>query len=696
MKRSPSRPRKPTVWRALAATPALALLLLPAAVSAAVPEPAVSVEEMRRQRRMSDDLYRATNSDASTFEKAIGDPAVRGELEKVLKKSLPDDTLRSMATQARAESEYWLRYRRGIESVIGVEQGLVPGRRRPGLPPPLSGVEPIVNPENLPPPKPFEAGGNLPVPDRWRILDALGRPENWLDPYNTNTYKGDKPIFGEDWFLNVSAISDSRIEPSRVPTGINPQYTARPLENNTFGRYGRLLFNQNLIASFELFQGNTAFKPPDLEFRFTPVFNYNHLAVGEVGLVRINPAKGVVRDDAYLGIQEAFIDKHIRNVSEYYDFDSFRVGIQPFNADFRGFLFQDNQLGVRVFGNRESNRWQYNLALFPPHRIRTRTAGSTRSPESYATTTCSSPICSGRTSLSRVSPRRSFTCTTVTARRKDFHFDQNGFLVRPAQIGDNRGYNYDVNYIGLNGDGHFGRVNLTTSAYYAFGDLSHNQFNPNPNNKGASINAFFAAAEPSIDFDWARFRLSGLYASGAGKPQKSAQWLRRSRREPAIRRRGHQLLYPPDHSADRRRRCRAQHRERHPRRPARLEGRGPVKFHQSRHRCWPALARDFDILPELRVSTNFNYLRFAETAPLEFLRHQSHIRNSLGYDLSAAITYRPLFSQNVVLRLSGSMLLPGDGLRDLFNTKGRNRAVRQRQLPLCGAGQCGRRVLRQP
>jgi hypothetical protein len=72
----------------------------------------------------------------------------------------------------------------------------------------------------------------------------------------------------------------------------------------------------------------------------------------------------------------------------------------------------------------------------------------------------------------------------------------------------------------------------------------------------------------------------------------------------------------------------------------------------------------------LRVSTNFNYLRFAETAPLEFLRHQSHIRNSLGYDLSAAITYRPLFSQNVVLRLSGSMLLPGDGLRDLFNTKG--------------------------
>ena len=56
---------------------------------------------------------------------------------------------------------------------------------------------------------------------------------------------------------------------------------------------------------------------------------------------------------------------------------------------------------------------------------------------------------------------------------------------------------------------------------------------------------------------------------------------------------------------------------------------------------------DFDLLPELRLSTNFNYLRFANTAPLEFLRHQPNIPNSIGYDLSTALTYRPLFTQNV-------------------------------------------------
>ena len=63
-------------------------------------------------------------------------------------------------------------------------------------------------------------------------------------------------------------------------------------------------------------------------------------------------------------MQEAFFDYHIRNVSDRYDFDSIRIGIQPFSTDFRGFLFQDSQLGVRLFGDRDNNIFQYNLAWF--------------------------------------------------------------------------------------------------------------------------------------------------------------------------------------------------------------------------------------------------------------------------------------------------------------------------------------------
>src|SRR5205823_350013 len=135
------------------------------------------------------------------FERALTSRQLRGELERKLNKSLSDDILQSLAAQARAEADYWSRYRLGLDEQFGAELSPETGRLAPGRPPP-EGPEPIVNPGALPPPRPFESGGYLPVPDRWRILDALGRKEDPFDPYNTNTLKGDKPIFGEDWFLN--------------------------------------------------------------------------------------------------------------------------------------------------------------------------------------------------------------------------------------------------------------------------------------------------------------------------------------------------------------------------------------------------------------------------------------------------------------------------------------------------------------
>ncbi|MBV8778093.1 MAG: hypothetical protein JO258_12940, partial [Alphaproteobacteria bacterium] len=334
------------------------------AAAATPPNPTVSLDQLRRDLTMADELIRATSSDATAFERALRTPALRSELEQTLNRPLPDDTLRAMASHARAEADYWTSYRAGIEKVIGAEYPGAEGRRAPGRRPPAPGIEPVVNPAALPPPQPFEQGIDMPVQDRWRILDALGRNENPLDPYNTNTLKADKPIFGDDWFLNVAAIADTLYEPSRVPTGVLPTYTARPGEKNTFGKYGRMALLETDIVTLSLIKGDTAFKPPDLEIRFTPAFNYNYTTVGEIGVLNVNPGRGRVRSDEFLGLQEAFLDYHLRNVSEYFDFDSVRVGIQPFNADFRGFLFQDNQLGVRLFGDRDANRWQYNLAYF--------------------------------------------------------------------------------------------------------------------------------------------------------------------------------------------------------------------------------------------------------------------------------------------------------------------------------------------
>ena len=652
---------------------ALALAALPSltgvAGAATEPEGRIGAAEAGKQRQMAEDLARATARDAATFEKAIASPDLRAELERVLHKRLTPDTLRVMAAHSRTEAEYWSRYLRGIEEVYGAELARPENARLPGVTPPPSGVEPIVNPAGLPPPRPFETGGYVPLPDRWRILDALGRKENPFDPYNTNTFKGDKPIFGEDWFLVLDAISDTRDEPSRVPLGTLPNYVARPNTNNTFGRFGRNLFNETLITTFDLFKGNTAYKPPELEFVFTPALNYNHVSLGEVGFVNINPSKGTARDDTFLGIQEAFVDYHIRDVSEFYDFDSVRVGIQPFNADFRGFLFQDQQLGVRLFGDRSNNTIQYNLAYF--RRINK----DTNSGLNAITQELRRDDIFVANLFHQDLPVTGFTSQIIYLRNNNregdqFYYDKNGFLVRPLQIGDDRGYDYHVNYLGYNGDGHFGRINLTTSAYWAVGSVSHNQFNPDPQNKGADVDAFFFAAEPSIDFDFLRVRLSGLYQSGSGNPKSresgfdapfenpqfagsdTSYFIRQS--IPLIAGGGVSINTMNGVLADLR---------------AGSKGEGQSNFNNP-GLYLAGIGTDTDILPELRFSTNFNYLRFANTQTLEFLRQQANIPHTLGYDLSAALTYRPLFSQNVILRLSGSVLLPGSGLRALFNQQG--------------------------
>jgi hypothetical protein len=495
----------------------------------------------------------------------------------------------------------------------------------------------------------------------------LGRQENVFDPYNTNTLKADKPIFGEDWFFNFGVISDTLYEPNRLPTPVAAQASARPGSNNTFGRYNQSFFSQQEIVTFSLIEGNTAFKPPDFELRLTPVFNFNHTSVGELGVININPQAGTVRNDKFASLQEAFVDYHLRNVSEYYDFDSLRVGIQPFNVDFRGFLFQDSQFGIRLFGDRDANRWQYNLAYF---RLLDK---DTNSGLNDLGETFRKDNVFVANLYRQDFPVPGFTSQIVDVLNINdeanvVHYDKNGFLVIPAQIGDDRGYNYNVNYLGINGDGHFGRFNLTASGYWAVGHLSHNQFNPVPNNDGAHINAFFAAVEPSIDLDYFRLRLSGLFQSGDSNPQgghatgfdsifenpqfagsDASYFIRQSL--PYIGGGIVGLNQPNGVLADLR--------------SSKLEGQS--NFINS-GLILAGIGTDTDILPELRMSTNFNYLRAAYTQPLEFLRHQANISNNLGYDLSVAFTYRPLDTQNIIFRVSGAALIPANGLKAIYQT----------------------------
>ncbi len=509
-------------------------------------------------------------------------------------------------------------------------------------------------------------GDIVPVPDRWRILEGLGIKGKWYDPYNNNVLKGDKPVYGKDGFVLLNVISDTVYEPRAFPVPVGFATTSRPGGNDLFGDPDQYVFNQNLITNLTLIKGNTAFKPPDLEFRLTPVFNYNHVKVKELGLLRRAPDRGKTRSDNHVGLQELFVDYHIRNVSERYDFDSIRVGIQPFNADFRGFMFLDNQLGVRLFGTRNNNIFQYNLAWFKRLEKDTNsglndTGKQLRDDDVFIGNLFYQDF-----------PVLGFT-SQVTAiynrnRENEFFYDSNDFLQRPASIGLERVHDYDVGYLGYNGDGHFGRVNLTVSGYYALGQEDGSVFT----DEKSDISAYFLAAEPSYDYSWARLRGSFLYASGDKDPfdtkskgfssifenpqfagADTSFWIRQN--IPLIGGGGVTLSQRNGVLPDLR----------------------SSKEHGQSNFVNPGLrllggGADLDVLPQLRLSTNLNHLNFNETDVLEALRNEGKIRSNIGWDLSASAIYRPFMSQNTVIRLSYASLRPGKGFKDLYQTENEN------------------------
>ena len=530
------------------------------------------------------------------------------------------------------------------------------------------GAEAECNPLALPEPSTDSQPDIEGIPDRWRVASMLGAKRDLLDPYHgNNVLKADHPAFGEDWFVNLIGISDSVVEPRRFPVPVGNLATHQPGSNDTLGDGRQLVYSQTFIVEAVLYQGDTVFKPPDYELRFTPAFNVSRVDTNENGLVNQLASRGTTRNDAAFGVQALFVDKHLRNVSDRFDFDSLRVGIQPFITDFRGFLFQDSPVGVRLFGTRANNRYQYNLGVF--RRIE-KDANSGLNDVTRGGPALRNDDLAVANLYVQDWPVPGFTTqgTVVYNRNREgdeTFTDGNNVIQRPSSLGLGRGSDYDVGYVGLNGDGHFGRWNLTTALYGAVGTVDRGLFV----NRQEDIRAGFAAAELSRDFSWARFRLSLAYATGDKDPfDDKAE--------------GFDAIFenPQFAGAD---------TSFYIRQPIPLIGGGRVAlsgrnaFLNSLRTSKEAgasnfvnpglilagVGTDFDLTPTLRVSGNFNYLGFADTAVLEVARQQGPIDRELGLDASFALTWRPLAIQNVVARLSVAALLPGKGYESLFGNQ---------------------------
>ena len=219
-----------------------------------------------------------------------------------------------------------------------------------------------------------------------------------------------------------------------------------------------------------------------------------------------------------------------------------------------------------------------------------------------------------------------------------------------------------MSYVGYNGDGHLGRLNLSTSFYYAFGDQTRDVFV----DAETDIKAFFAAGEASIDVDWTRLRFSLLYQSGDPDPfddeangydaifenplfagADTSFWIRQS--VPLIGGGGVALST----------------------RNGILNNLRSSKEEGQSNFTNPGLqligiGADFDLGPRWRLSANANYLQFDKTDVLEVARNQGSIDREIGFDVSLAAIYRPKMTQNIVFRASAAALLPGQGYKQLY------------------------------
>ena len=560
----------------------------------------------------------------------------------------------------------------------------VPQPPKPGIPPapePPSVYRTNPLPE-IPPPGVIITPGPLilppasevftPVPDRWKYEfleyrrygppgssggDVQLTPGHWYDPFNRNKLKGDYPVIGQRTFFNVLLASDTFMDGRRLPTTSNLG-SVDPDAEQFFGRFGQYFMAQNISLSAELFHGDAAYRPQDWRIKFTPEININYFRVRENGIVNIDVRKGTARLDTQVGLQEAFVEYKIKDLSNNYDFVSARAGIQTFNSDFKGFVFFDQEPGLRIFGNYGANRYQYNLAYFA---MLEKDSNSGLNSMSYR----------GRQVMVANLYRQDFRKLGYTI-QASFHydkddatlqFDTNNFLVRPAAIGVAKPHKIRSYYYGLTGDGHIGRINITHAFYQVLGYDSKNLIA----GRRTDINAQMAAAEVSIEKDWLRFRGSVFFASGDSNPRDDTA-------------RGFDSILDNSNFA-------GGFFSFWNREGIRLTGSGV------------ALVQGGSLLPNLRSSKtqgqanfvnpgifiynagidmavtakwkavlNFNAIMFHHTEPLELLLFQAPIRRGVGADSGLGFIYRPAISDNMVITGGFNAFSPFAGFNDIYST----------------------------
>jgi len=558
-------------------------------------------------------------------------------------------------------------------------------------------------------------------PDRWKVWAPQweryadpstetayqnGDPGMWL-PFEQSTLKGDLPVFNQDVFFKITAENEESVDARNIPTpsGIS---AANPGSYEFYGQGDTAVSQNNTILTFDLFQGETAFRPEDWAIRLQPIINWNYTKVSENGVINANglggkadeggtavppgvpanplealgiekailtpdpPENGdsvfLVRSQEFFTFQQAFFEYHIADISPNFDFVSFQGGVQPFNSDFRGFVFNDTNLGYRFFGNGDANRYQYNVAFFDEREKDTNSQLNndleSRDQRVFIVNLYKQDFFEF---LDDENLRHGYTMQASFLYNDDGAdtvYDRNGFIVRPEPLGGPIApHSIDTYYFGLNGDGHIGSFNLTNSFYEVLGHDNMNGLAGHP----VSINAQEAAVELSYDFNWIRLKGSVFYASGDSNPTgHTATGFDSIVDNPNFigspfsyfvnngfnlggtavgLKQDDSLLFNL--------------------RTSKTEGQSNFVNPGS---LIYGIGADVDVTPRLKFQCNANVVSFVDPQPVEIALQTSPIPCLFGYDFSAGFFYRPLLTNNIVISAGVGAFLPGPAYRAIYDT----------------------------
>jgi hypothetical protein len=465
-----------------------------------------------------------------------------------------------------------------------------------------------------------------PSPDRWRMLEPLGigeRPRNPLyDPYLPNVAKGDLPIYGDKVFFSLTGVLDNFVD------------FKRNLDFFSGGRFRNVPYHEHNVlgqvtaaAVLEIFQGDTVFTPKDWAIRVAPILRFR---CGDENATDHGCGE-------YITLQEAFGELKLFEIGQTFDATSVRAGIQGFNADFFGLIYNDVQPGVRFFSELERNQFKVNLAAFD--RLNKEKLSA----------------------LNELDKRRHHQVGVLSLQWDDFILP--GFNVLPNFVyntddapGVAAGGNLTAFYFGVSTTGHIDRVVVNSAVYYVTGQTAHNT----PNRRAQDISAWMAFAQGAYPINWLNPRFAVAYASGDDDPndntahgfdsvfdntafgggQFSYLFGEKIQLGAITVLRGNSV-FPSLRGANA---------------TSQFVNPGVLALN-------PGI--DLTLTPKVLFEANYNYLRFDDTSSLTGVAGR-RVSNEIGHELNAGVTWKPLLNEQLQVFAGGAVFFPSAGIKDTF------------------------------